>query len=641
MSNWTNPQKNATNFEVKNGYLNYYHDYSPISAKFAGRLRKGTLLSAKYDITKDALVITKCSKRQSAVGKYILSPTGANGKLLLHIKLNASKTTTEAKTTTDPTTGKTTPENTTESTTTEEDNDETTDTEDTSTDTNTSGSDASVLAGPVYIDDAFLKSVAYKTYATADEYSNNLQNGLRVKDLRGILGMPHQFLPIADPRIDNKIDAGDDGAFGRVYSEKIIKQIPLLLMTPGSPTFLAGYTSEQKNITLNALFGNPTESLDSIFNDGSIGKYYSLKFSYTEYFHYVNAMLRSAAFFLELDTETIDRKELGTYNWLYTTSNITGDVISEDDSEDGVFSHEGLGSFLGPYAGCVAFYADAGTTVDDSFGNSTTESQLASGLNTLSDTGREINFLVGNVGGMAGLSLTELTGQNELDQNIQTIQDKVSGFIGVGNVLSNILGKASTILAGGRLVFPEIWSDSSFSRSYSCSMKLVSPSGDKLSVFLNILVPIYHLLAFTLPREATNQAYFSPFLVRAYYKGLFNVDMGIIPGLTITKGDEGEWTVDGIPTVANVSFEIKDLYDGMYMSKQQLSNQYGIMSNTQELDYIANSCGINVNDQEIARTAKMFAALGFSSITDKITIGIFGEISQYFNQKVQNIFGVF
>ena len=209
--------------------------------------------------------------------------------------------------------------------------------------------------------------------------------------------------------------------------------------------------------------------------------------------------------------------------------------------------------------------------------------------------------------------------------------------------MSSILNKAQTILAGGRIIFPEIWLDSSFSRSYSCSMKLVSPSGDKLSVFLNILVPIYHLLAFMLPRQSVQQAYFSPFLVRAYYKGLFNVDMGIITGLSITKGDEGEWTLDGIPTVANISFEIKDLYDGLFMSKQTSDSDYqDILSNIQELDYIANSCGVNVNDQEIMRTVRMYTALKFKTgLSDKISIDIFGGITQYFNQKMNNIFGVF
>ena len=118
--------------------------------------------------------------------------------------------------------------------------------------------------------------------------------------------------------------------------------------------------------------------------------------------------------------------------------------------------------------------------------------------------------------------------------------------------------------------------------------------------------------------------------------------MGIITSLSITKGDEGEWTTSGIPTVANVSFEIKDLYDGMSMSKQkEWGTDRSIMSNITELDYIANSCGVNVNDQDIWRTVNMAGALAFGSLTDTITIGIFGEIKQWLNQKIQNIFGVF
>jgi hypothetical protein len=378
--------------------------------------------------------------------------------------------------------------------------------------------------------------------------------------------------------------------------------------------------------------GIAQETIESLLGEDS-GKYYSLKYAYTEYFHYVNAMLRSAAYYLGIQDTKVDGKRLGSLNWLYQTSSLGSDI----------FGHGKLANFLGPYAGCIAFYADAGTTVDESFSNSTGESQLASSLNNLSDQGRELNFLVGNIGSEVGLQLTAATGQEQLESNMASVQETIGNLLGTGNVISSILNKAQTILAGGRIIFPEIWTDSSFSRSYSCSMKLVSPSGDKLSVFLNILVPIYHLLAFTLPRQSIQQLYFSPFLVRAYYKGLFNVDMGIIPGLSITKGDEGEWTLDGIPTVANVSFEIKDLYSGMFMSPQKSDKGYeNIMSNIQELDYIANSCGVNVNDQEVFRTIKMYAALGFTTnIKDKITIDIFGGISQYFNQKMNNIFGVF
>lgn len=611
MSNWTDEQKKATAFTVGIESVPFYSSAATILNGYAGRLASRTKITVEYDEETDSMKILSCSPaNDTAIGKYILSPNSGSGRLILAIDTDPT-TTTEATTTTDPTTGNQTPANT-------------------NSNGSTSGSDDSITSGITNIDDAFIDNEYSRVYTSTKEYSDNLRNGLRVQDLRGILGMPHQFLPTADPRIENGT-VGDDEGFGRVYSEKIIKHIPLLLMTPGSPTFMAGYSDEQKTKIIGKLANWTEETFESIFGGDGRGKYYSLRYAYTEYFYYVNAMLRSAAYFLEIQNEEIDGKSLGTLNWLYQTSSMGSEI----------FSHGNLANFLGPYAGCIAFYADAGTTVDDSFSNSTGESQLASTLNSLSDTGRELNFLIGNVGGVAGLKLDQLTGADDLDSKIGDLTSKVDSVLGSGNIMSSLLGRARTILAGGRLIFPEIWSDSSFSRSYSCSMKLVSPSGDKLSIFLNILVPIYHLLGFTLPRESMNQAYFSPFLVRAYYKGLFNVDMGIIPGLTITKGDEGEWTLDGIPTVANINFEIKDLYSGLYMSKQTLSTDQGIMSNIQELDYIANSCGVNVNDQEIMRTIRMYVSLGFSSITDKVTIGIFGKISEFFNQKMNNIFGVF
>ena len=197
------------------------------------------------------------------------------------------------------------------------------------------------------------------------------------------------------------------------------------------------------------------------------------------------------------------------------------------------------------------------------------------------------------------------------------------------------------LLAGGRMIFPEIWSDSSFSRSYSCKMKLISPSGDRLSIFLNILVPIYHLMAMALPKQGHGQSYYSPFLVRAYYKGLFNVDMGIITGLNITRGAEGEWTTSGLPTVAEVSFDIKDLYDGLFLSGGDDEFDISILSNISELDYIANTCGINVNDQEVMRTAKLFINLFKTAPVDFITMDIYGNFAQFFNQKANDIFGVF
>ena len=481
-----------------------------------------------------------------------------------------------------------------------------------------------------YIDDAFAE--VYSSNISSDAYLSNLNDGLRVSTLNGIMGMPHQFLPNTDPKIDETTEID---SFGRIYAEKIVAPMPLMFMTPGVPSFMTSFSEKQKSSMLEKIIGIDGNDLDNLTNESS-GKYYSLKYSYIEYFNYVNAMLRSAAFFLGIESEEINGRCLSELNWFYSPYN--------DDPTTDIFDNNGLRSFLGTYAGAIPFYVEAETRISDNFSNQTTQSTLASLTDTLSDKARELNFLIGSAAGGSGAGDLYEDLLSVGTDSIENVSSTISGILGQNNILSNILNGAKTLISGGKMMFPELWSDSTFSRSYSVTLKLVSPSGDKLSIFLNILVPIYHLLGFVLPRQSTGskQSYFSPFLIRAYYKGLFNIDMGIITDMDITKGSDGEWTPEGLPTVAEVSFTIKDLYDGLFMSTAGHGKDISIMSNITELDYIANSCGINIDEPDIGRTVKMYLTLGFKDrITDKFTLDIFGGVSQYFNQKIQNIFGHF
>ena len=597
-------------YEVKASQIYCFNSKVKTVAARAGTLKKGERFKAEGPGREEWYqIVTNPHK-----GKYVqrsVSAVSGDGSFNRVIsateKENAANQTTEAKTTTDAVTGEQRPEST-------------------DANGNTTQETSPVDAFQASMDDEFMEE--YSSYS--GNYASKISGGLTIDNLRGVLGIPHQFLPSTDPRIDG---SDKQSSLGRVYTEKILRYMPLLLITPGIPSFMSGFSQEQKAGLLESLITGIAQAVtvENIEADGYSGKYYSLKYAYVDYFKYVNGMLRSAALFLGIQDVKIDGKRLGEFNWLY-----------RDDGGTNATSSSGIGKFLGPYAGAVAFYADCGTSINDSFSNSTTQSQLASTLNSLSDTGRELNFLIGNVGSLAGIQLTQFTGMEDLQDNMATVRDAVNKTLNTSNVMSNILNKAQTILAGGRIVFPEIWSDSSFGRSYSCQMKLVAPAGDKLSIYLNILVPIYHLLAMCLPRQSIQQSYFSPFLLRCYYKGLFNVDMGIMTGLSITKGAEAEWSYDGIPTVADVSFEIKDLYEGMFMSYADGIASYNLLSNITELDYIANSCGININDQEIMRTAKLAKLLMIdNSINDYVYTDIFGGVMQFFNQKMQSLFGVF
>jgi len=522
----------------------------------------------------------------------------------------------------------------TEATTNEDGNPTTVNSEGEVTDENSNNNTSTYQGSPTEMPSEFMETYN-GDYINSEDYRaylENLEDGLSIKRLSVILGLPHQFLPTADARLDG---TGRVASIGRTYAEKIVKYMPVMFITPGVPEFMKGFSAEQRTNMLAGLVSGIQDAISAYDMESSsyYGRYYSLKFAYVDYFKYVNGMLRSAALFLGIDSVTVNGKTLGTYNWLYN---------GEDHHINNATGTGWVGSWLGNYVGAIAIYADCGNTINDSFSNSTGESNLASTLGSVSDSGRELNFLLGNVGSLTGLKLNKLTGEQDLLDNMDKVRSAIDDTMGGANIFSNILNKAQTILAGGRLVFPEIWTNSEFGRSYSCSMKLVSPAGDPLSVYLNILVPIYHLLGMCLPRESMSQAYFSPFLLRCYYKGLFHIDMGIMTGLSVTKGSEAEWTYDGIPTVADVSFEIKDLYQSMYMSRADDSGSLGLLSNMAELDYIANSCGVNINDQEILRSYKLWSLLKLRNAPgDFVYNNIYGNILQFFNQKAYNMFAMF
>jgi hypothetical protein len=203
------------------------------------------------------------------------------------------------------------------------------------------------------IDDAFFTPYT-KFQPTDAAYAAALDDGLRINDIRGVLGIPHQFSSITDPRFNSGWN--DDSSLGRVYAEKFIKQMPLLLLTPGVPEFMSEFSDDQKSRVVDQLFGMIGASNLNELIDGKSGKYYSLRFAYDAYFQFVNPMLRTAAYYLNLENKVVGSKSLGSYHWLY------------DSFDTGLSSNrvpgETFDKFLGPYVGCVAFYANCGNEIN-------------------------------------------------------------------------------------------------------------------------------------------------------------------------------------------------------------------------------------------------------------------------------------
>ena len=92
-------------------------------------------------------------------------------------------------------------------------------------------------------------------------YGSKTGNGLRFteRELSTVMGMPYQWMENVDNRIPNL------GGFGRKFHEKILSKMPLLVLTPGIPDFMAGYADEKRKSVLNSLLGAVSgQSIDSM-----------------------------------------------------------------------------------------------------------------------------------------------------------------------------------------------------------------------------------------------------------------------------------------------------------------------------------------------------------------------------------------
>lgn len=459
----------------------------------------------------------------------------------------------------------------------------------------------------------FLSGTSYS------DYDDHTYNKAFTKNINGIYGIPYQFMASVDPRVvkstKRKSDKGDtkrsELGFGRVYNDKIISKMPILMITPGSPNFLPSFNKKQKGSILAALsktygggIGAPLS--DILGNKG--GRYYTFQFNYYDYFRYVNVMLQYCAKLLDIDNVKHGNggnngytAKLGEFKWEYALNKDFKEYISTKE--------------------VIPFYVDAESTVNESFSTSTTQSQFASAFDSLSDMSRELQFLLGPVAGVR----TKPADPDAYNKKLDEINKTIDRSLGGAKLFKNLTEAFTTVAGGGKLVFPEIWQDTEFSKSYDVTIKLRTPDGDKISWYLNILVPLIHLIALAAPQQLGPNGYKTPFLVRAFYKGLFNCDMGIITGLNINKGREGAWTIDGLPTEVDVSMTIKDLYSLLF-----ITNDYSVknfMNNTCLTDYLANSCGININKPEVQRTLEIYLMLHKNKIKN-IPNNIFTKLEQ-------------
>ena len=445
------------------------------------------------------------------------------------------------------------------------------------------------------------------------------------RSINSIFGIPYQFSKIVDRQVDfydkdTAIDSPEskdqskrtpkngDIEVGQKYAQKILSVIPVLFLSPGEPVFMEDYGKDAKKLLMSNLLNNDEDD-----NNLGDGKYYSFASRFTEYSKYVNICFTTLSKYLGIGEMRIPVPNEGKLIRLDKLR--LQDLLSD--------------SFV-KYCGAqtvVPFYVDAETSITENFSNGTTESMISQAANQFSQKAKEIKFLLGHtnkktisnmladIGPIAAEALAEATG------------DLANGLFRGNNFISRVANELTTVVSGGKIIFPEIWSESSYSRSYNISLKLRSPDPDPVSIFLNIYVPIILLICMAAPRQLNNSANSveSPFIVRATYKSIFCCDLGIISSLNIRKGGESLWNVMGMPTSADVDIEIHDMYSSMAISKNQ-----GIVNNTALLDYLAVMAGADLNEFEPTRTLRLTMAIYARKPKDFVS-NAFGKIKESVN----------
>lgn len=453
-----------------------------------------------------------------------------------------------------------------------------------------------------------------------------------LKKSHRIFGIPHQFIESADPRI------GKTSNLGRCFAEKILLEAPIIAIQPGKPEFLPSIPTEGEHEFFDAVIHSSRTDSDNIlekwFNESSLKyksqedmlMYYRHKSCYQEMMSKVNILCRLMAMFLGIqDKELILYDESGnmyktTYgriDWRdYQISSLYGSIATdkmiknkEKEKHWWSFISESVES-LANDTDWLRFYVDANASFGETNTNNTTTSMLKTYTKGLEEFAKELEF----VSGISGIDVDSIA-----QGTTSSIDNFVKGLDSnskIGTMLSRITGATKQIIAGGNFLIPDIWSSSDYSKNYSFSITLTTPYGCKEAWFLNIGVPLMHLLCLSLPNQVTANVYKSPYLVKCFSPGWFNCNLGIIDSISVEKGSDQSWGIGGLPNEIKVSLSVRDLYATLAIPERPYVNQSAFLASGM-LEFLAVNCGVDLTDQTFSSRLKIWSTLLVGNFIDR------------------------
>lgn len=429
-----------------------------------------------------------------------------------------------------------------------------------------------------------------------------------------LFGQPFQFTDTTDPRVSKSLH------LGRKYVETFIAESPIVYIMPGRASYLPELKEEEKNVFSKMLDGAANSINSTIKEDifKAEQRFFDFVPDYTNYMNYVNALCRVGAAMIGVAdmTAPVKKGPIKNYRFFDWANYKYEETFSGTASKkDEVFTVGGLidetvqsvtEAFETWYQGFqyVQFYVDPSSSFQESGSNNSGTSAVQSLLEKMQGSMKEYAFM--------STAASSATGIPDMVQGMRQVVDSAASAFS-GGVFSKILTNGHVVIDGGNMQFPEIWGDSNYNKSYNISINLVSPYGDKESIYLHVLVPLFHLLALSAPRQMSANGYGQPFFVKVSSKGWFNCELGIVESISIEKV-MGSYSVNGLPTEVRVDLSIKDLYSTMAITSSQ--NPGDFFENKALVNWLAVTCGLDITKPAIAEkwTSVLYSLVAGSAI---------------------------
>jgi len=146
---------------------------------------------------------------------------------------------------------------------------------------------------------------------------------------------------------------------------------------------------------------------------------------------------------------------------------------------------------------------------------------------------------------------------------------------GFKRVIGGGVGLIDKMLAGHRIDFPQIWSNSGYSPSYSITVRLYNPNpGNRNSTLKYIAGPLCAILCLAVPRTDNGASYRWPYYHKMRVRGLYELNPAVITNVTVVKGgDQQQIAFNQAMSIVDVRLDFVSLHKSMLLEEDKVTTR--------------------------------------------------------------------